>query len=400
MVLLEENRQWDTRYAAPLKAEIRPFANDRSPNRRLRIGYVSADFRKSVNAHFTITLLSHQDREQFEIYGYSGAPESDAVTARHQAQADVWRPIASLSDEAVAEQIRADGIDILMDLTMHMKYSRLLAFARKPAPVQATWLAYPGTTGLSRMDYRVTDPYLDPPGYDDRYTEKSVRLPETYWCYEPQAISEDVHEVFPKPGELPAGKNGFFTFGCLNGFHKINAAAIQRWGRLMKSVERSRLHLHAPRSRCREDVLAQLQLVGITPDRVEFIKAQYRPAYLAEYQRIDLCLDPLPYNGGTTSLDAFWMGVPVLTQIGRTVVGRMGLSQLTNLQLSDFAADNDEQFMSLGHRWAGDLSGLAEIRRNLRERMASSPLMDAKKFAGRMESAFRQMWNQWIETSS
>jgi predicted O-linked N-acetylglucosamine transferase (SPINDLY family) len=398
VVLLEEHRKWDARYAAPLKGKIRPFANDRSPNRRLRIGYVSADFRRNVLALFTSALLPQQDHEQFEIYCYSQVAQPDAVTARLQSHADVWRPIASLSDNAVAEQIRADGIDILMDQTMHMRQNRLLAFARKPAPIQVAWLAYPGTTGLSTMDYRLTDPYLDPPDFDDRYTEKSIRLPETFWCYEPHGMSGDFHEVLPDPGELPAGKNGFFTFGCLNGFHKINAATLQRWGRLMQRVERSRLHLLAPSGQRRKDVLAQLQPFGITSDRVEFINAQPRPAYLAEYRRIDLCLDPLPYNGHTTSLDAFWMGVPVLTQVGRTLVGRAGLSQLINLQLSDFAADDDEQFISLGQRWAGDLSGLAEIRRNLRERMASSPLMDAKKFAGRMEGAFRQMWNQWIAT--
>jgi predicted O-linked N-acetylglucosamine transferase (SPINDLY family) len=249
------------------------------------------------------------------------------------------------------------------------------------------------------MDYRLTDPQLDPPDFDDRYTEKSVRLPETFWCFEAQGMSEDIHEMLPDPGELPAYRNGSFTFGCLNGFYKINAATLQRWGRLMQVVERSRLHLHAPGGQCRQEVLAQLQPFGITSDRVEFINTQPRPAYLAEYLRIDLCLDPLPYNGGTTSLDAFWMGVPVLTRVGRTVVGRMGLSQLITLELPDFAADDDEQFISLGRRWAGDLSGLAEIRRTLRERMAYSPLMDAEKFASRMESAFRQMWNQWIKTS-
>jgi predicted O-linked N-acetylglucosamine transferase (SPINDLY family) len=285
-----------------------------------------------------------------------------------------------------------------MDQTMQMGGSRLLVFARKPAPVQVTWLAYPGTTGLSTMDYRLTDPHLDPMGFDDRYTEKSIRLPETFWCYEPHGMSEDIHEVLPDAGELPAHKNGFFTFGCLNGFYKINRQTIERWARLMQHVERSRLHLLTPCGRCREDVLAQLQPLGITSNRVEFIPSQIRSRYLAEYRRIDLCLDPLPYNGHTTSLDAFWMGVPVLTQVGRTLVGRAGLSQLINLQLPDFAAEDEEQFIALGRRWAEDLSVLSEIRRTLRERMASSPLMDAKKFAGRMESAFRYMWNQWIET--
>ena len=396
MVLLEEHRKWDARYAAPLKQEIRPFTNDRSPHRRLRIGYVSNDFRRSVNALFTMALLPHHDHEQFEIYCYSGASQPDAVTARHQAHADVWRPITSLSDHVVAEQIRADGIDILMDLTMHTNLSRLLAFARKPAPVQATWLAYPGTTGLSTIDYRLTDPHLDPPGFDDRYTEKSVRLPETFWCYEPFGMCGDVPEIYPDPGELPASKNGFVTFGCLNGFFKVNGPTVRRWGRLMQRVAGSRLHMLAPQGKCREGLLAQLETCGITAHRVEFIAFQPRPVYLAEFRRIDLCLDPLPYNGHTTSFDSFWMGVPVLTQVGRTLVGRAGLGQLMNLQLPDFAAEDEEQFISLGQRWAEDLSGLAEIRRTLRERMALSPLMDASKFARGMETAFRFMWEEWI----
>jgi protein O-GlcNAc transferase len=395
-LMLTEHRTWDQQYTARFNKEMRPFTNDRDPNRRLRIGYLSPELRKHCQALFTSALFPHHDHEQFEIYCYSAVLMDDAVTTRLQRNADVWRPVSRLSDEAIAQQIRDDGIDILVDLTMHMAYARPFVFARRPAPVQVCWLAYPGTTGLSTMDYRLTDPHLDPPGFEKYYTEQSIHLPETFWCYDPFGMIGGDPEQLPDPNELPALKNGFFTFGCLNDFSKLNAATLQRWGRLMQTVDRSRLRLLAPQGPCRQWVFDQLHPFGISSDRIQFINRQPRTPYLAEYHQIDLCLDTLPYNGHTTSLDAFWMGVPVLTQVGRTVVGRAGLSQLKNLQLLDFAAESEEQFIQLGQRWAADLSELAEIRHTLRDRMASSPLMDGKKFARNMEAAYRQMWNNWI----
>jgi predicted O-linked N-acetylglucosamine transferase (SPINDLY family) len=396
-LLLAEHRKWDAQYAAPLKNQIRQFANNRGRDRRLRIGYVSPDFRRNVLALMTSALLPHHNHEQFEIYCYSRVQQHDAGTARLRTHADVWRTIKSISDGDAADVIRADGIDILMDMTMHMSDCRPLLFARKPAPIQVAWLAYPGTTGLSTMDYRITDPYLDPPEFDTHYTEKSFRLQNSFWCYDPYGMACEDQEVLPEPGELPASKNGFITFGCLNDFSKVNIGTLKRWGRLMQGVERSHLRLLAPRGRCRGAILEHLEPFGVTADRIEFVERQPRSAYLAEYQRIDLCLETLPYNSHTTSLDAFWMGVPVLTQIGRTVVGRAGFSMLTNLQLPDFCAEDDDQFIELGRRWSSNLPALAEIRRTLRERMSSSPLMDAPLFAQNMEAAYREMWQRWCE---
>ena len=395
--LLTEHRQWDRQYAAPLQDKIRPCENNRTTDSRLRIGYVSPDFRNHCQAVFTSALFPHHDHEQFEFYFYSDPPRADAVTRRLQAHADVWRSTVGMNDTVLADLIRSDRIDILVDLTMHMSGCRPLLFARKPAPVQVAWLAYPGTTGLSTMDYRLTDPYLDPPEFETRYTEKSIHLPDTFWCYEPYGMALNPSLPLPSPNELPALKTGFITFGCLNDFSKLNPHTLQRWAQLMQSVGNSRLHLLAPRGSCRQKVLENLVTLGIDSARVEFIDRKPRALYLTEYHRIDFCLDTLPSNGHTTSLDAFWMGVPVLTRIGPTVTGRAGLSQLTNLQLPDFAADSDEQFLSLGRRWASDLSGLAEIRRTLRDRMAASPLMNGKRFAADVESAFRQMWQQAIK---
>jgi predicted O-linked N-acetylglucosamine transferase (SPINDLY family) len=390
--ILDAHRTWNTRYAAPLAHDIRHFTNDRNPDRPLRIGYVSPDFRVHVQALFVAGLLRGHDRNAFEIFCYSSVKRPDAVTSRMRQLAQHWREIAPLADGKVVEMIRADRIDILIDLSMHMAGSRPLVFARQPAPIQACWFAYPGTTGLQTMDYRLTDPYLDPVGFDGRYTEQSIRLADTFWCYDPRGMCESDTEVLPDPSELPAERNGFITFGCLNDVGKLNDATLRRWAKIMASVRNSRIHILARAGYCRRWIASVLESCGIGPERIEFIDRKPRPAYLAEYRRIDLCLDTLPYNGHTTSLDAFWMGVPVLTQIGPTLVGRAGFSQLSNLKLPDFCAENDVEFVELGRRWGEDPSGLAAVRRTLRDRMAVSPLMDTARFARSMEAAFRQMW--------
>ncbi|HEY1685016.1 MAG TPA: tetratricopeptide repeat protein [Tepidisphaeraceae bacterium] len=356
---------------------------------RLRIAYLSPDFRHHCQSLFTTALFPHHDHEQFEIFCYSLFSKPDSITERLRACANTWRDVAFLSDAAIAEQIRKDEIDILIDLTMHMGNCRPLIHARKPAPIQACWLAYPGTTGMATMDYRLSDPHLDPAGWDIRYSEKTIRLPDTFWCYNPHGMSFDPAEALPEVNDLPALTNGYVTFGCLNDFSKINSATLNRWTQIMRKVPHSHLRLLIPTGQSRQRVADAFSTFGISTDRLEFVDRQERTPYLAEYHKIDLCLDTLPYNGHTTSLDAFWMGVPVLTQIGKTVVGRAGLSQLTNLRLPQFVAESEEQFHSRAIEWAKNLDGLAEIRRTLRERMNASPLMDAKKFAHDIETAFR-----------
>ena len=211
--MLAAHQKWNQQYAEQFRSAVLPYANDRNPSRRLRIGYLSPDFRTHCFALFASTLLPNHDHERFEIFCYSTVLRPDAITAKLRAHADVWRQVAPLSDSALAEMIRADGIDILIDLSMHMGHARPLVFARKPAPVQAAWFAYPGTTGIWSMDYRLTDPYLDPPGFDNRYTEESIRLPDTFWCYDPYGMEEKNAGQLPEPGELPTNRNGFVTFG-------------------------------------------------------------------------------------------------------------------------------------------------------------------------------------------
>jgi protein O-GlcNAc transferase len=385
----DEARRWDRRYAEPLKRAIQPHDNLPDPDRRLRIGYLSPDPGGRLESCLTAPLMSNHDHGQFEIFYYANISQYDVSRERLLGHADACRGIAGLSDARAADLIRSDRIDILVDLKMHTADNRLLVFARKPAPVQVTWLGYPGTTGLSTIDYRLTDPYLDPPGlFDDAYSEESLRLPDTFWCYDPMSDR-------PPVNALPALESGAMTFGSLNNFCKINDGCLAPWARVLRAVPRSRLLLLAPPGPSRDRVLATLHQGGIAGDRVIFVDKRPRPEYLRLYHQIDLCLDPLPYNGHTTSLDAFWMGVPTLSLPGRTVVGRAGWSQLCNLDLKELAAETPEQFVELAARLADDLPGLRELRATLRERMLRSPLMDGRRFARNVEEVYRQIWRRW-----
>ncbi|MGD0540660.1 MAG: tetratricopeptide repeat protein [Tepidisphaeraceae bacterium] len=389
--LLAEHCDWADHYAQPLKPSIRPHENDRDPDRRLRIGYVSPNFNLHPVGRFLSPLLAAHDHERFEIYCYASVGLFDGFTTRMQSYADVWRDIRALSNEEAAEVIRNDRIDILVDLTMHMAKNRMLLFARKPAPVQATYLAYAGTTGLDTIDYRITDPHLDPPGSSDEYyTERSIHLAETYWCYEPPI---DLLEMAP----LPAATKGFITFGCLNNFCKNTAEALQAWCRILAAVPNSRLLLHAATGSHRDAVRQRLSDSGIDPNRVSFMGKIPLPQFMQQHQIIDIGLDPFPYVGGTTTCDALWMGVPVVTLRGQTAISRGGASIMTNIGLPELIAESPEQYVRIAVELATDLPRLIHLRGNLREKMRTSPLMDAPRFARDMEAAYRQMWRNWCQ---
>ncbi|MGD0390960.1 MAG: tetratricopeptide repeat protein, partial [Tepidisphaeraceae bacterium] len=387
----EEVRRWNQQHAEPLKRFIQPHRNDRDPERRLRIGYVSSDFFDHASAFFLLPLFRHHDRRQVELFCYSSRAGSDKVTQQMKDHVQHWRTVAGLTDAKVAAQVREDQIDVLVDLKLHTGGNRLLIFAQKPAPVQATWLGYPGTSGLDTMDYRLTDPYLDPPGLDDAcYSERSIRLPDTFWCYDPLADE-------PAVNAPPCLEKGFVTFGCLNNFCKINDAAMTLWAGVLKALSNSRLLLLAPEGSSRQRVLVQMGREGIGTERVEFVGRQSRPEYRNTYHRIDIGLDTVPCNGHTTSLDSFWMGVPVVTLVGQTVFGRAGMSQLTNLGLPELIARTPDQYVQIATDLAGDLPRLGELRRTLRARMQASPLMDGPRFARNVEAAYRQMWRNWCQ---
>lgn len=383
--ILDEARAWDQAHAAALEQRPPQPRRERAPEDRLRVGYVSPNFRQHCQAFFLNPLLRHHDRRRFEIFCYSDVHRPDDWTRGLLGASEHARGIAGVADEAVAAQIRADGIDVLVDLTMHMEGSRLLVFARRPAPVQVCWLAYPGTTGLAAMDYRLTDPHLDPPDADARvYSEATIRLPETFWCYDPLTRDEGVTA-------LPAKQAGHVVFGCLNNFFKVNEGVVALWARVMREVEGSRLTMLAPRGDARDRALGWFETHGVASDRVGFVDYRPRSEYLATYRSIDVCLDTVPYGGHTTSLDALWMGVPVVTLVGPTVVGRAGLSQATNLGLPELVARTPDEYVRIAVDLGRDLERLAKLRAGLRSRMERSPLMDAQRFARAIEQAYLQM---------
>jgi len=385
----EEGRRWNERHAAPLAPQMPPDTGNPDPERRLRSGFYSPDLRLHPIGQFLLPILESHDRRGMETYCYAAIAVPDEFTLRLRGQADFWRDVAGLTDAQLADLVRQDRIDIFVDLTAHLAQNRLLVFARKPAPVQATYLAYCSTTGLTAIDYRLTDPYLDPPDQATPfYSEESVWLPETYWCYRP-AI-----EVEP-PGPLPALAAGHVTFGCLNTFRKNMPPALATWRDLLAAVPDSRLLLHAHPGSHRDRVRAFFAEKGIDPGRVEFAGNELRPGYFRLYDRIDIGLDPFPYCGGTTTCDALWMGVPVVTLVGRTAVGRGGLSILSNAGLPELVARTPEEYLRLAAGLAEDLPRLTEQRAGLRARMQASPLMDAPRFTRHFEAALRTMWRRW-----
>jgi len=391
--ILAEARRWDEMFGRVVGRSIKPHGNDRTADRRLRIGYISPDLREHVVARNILPLFRDRDIRQFEVFGYASIRKSDEYSRRFESLADGWRLINGVADDVVAQMIRNDGIDVLVDLALHSAGNRLPVFARKPAPVQVTFAGYPGTTGLSAMDYRLTDPYLDPEGESDAfYSERSIRLPHSFWCYDP--IAMEVAEGF-EVAPLPVLEKGVVTFGCLNSFCKVNETVLDLWGKILLASGRSRLLMLAPQGITRQRVLKRLGDLGVDASRIEFVDRQKRADYLRTYNRIDVGLDTLPYNGHTTSLDSLWMGVPVVSLIGKTVVGRAGFSQLGNIGLSDLAADSPEQFVRIAGELAGDHAHLSDLRKSLRERMRNSPLTQGGEFVRGIEAVYRRMWRTW-----
>ena len=368
----EEQEQWSRRHEPPMPDS----AVDRDPDRRLRIGYVSPDFRDHTVGRNLVPLFAHHDRTQFEILCYSGVREPDAITERIRRHADRWRDTSEMPDERLARAIRDDGVDILVDLSLHLAGNRLPVFALRPAPVQVSFAAYPGSTGLRAIPLHISDPHLD--------SSAPCHI-ESFWCFDP--LGDDV-----TPNPLPALDCGHVTFGCLNSFFKVNEPTLARWARVLGRVKNSRLLLLCVTGRHRESVLACLNGHGVSPDLIEFAEPRPRRGYLELHHRVDIALDTFPYHGHTTSLEGLWMGVPVVSLVGERPVSRAGLSLLTNLGLPELAAHSEEAFIDTAAQLAHDLPRLAELRSTLRARVEASPLMDAPRFARGIEAAYREMW--------
>ena len=379
-------RRWET----PLAARVRPLANDRSLDRRLRVGYVSSDFRQHSVAHFIAPVLAHHDRERFEIFCYFNHPQEDELTKRIRGHVDHWRCIFQLSDDQVAQQIRTDQVDILIDLNGHTAHNRLLVFARRSAPIQITWLGYPNTTGLSAMDYRLVDGYTDPVGMTEHlHSERLWRLPDCFSCYQPPMES-------PEVSELPTRENACITFGSFNNLAKITPAVMGLWARILHAVPGSRLvlkNINLSEHAVQKSVRQAFAGLGIGQDFLELAGFEPSPnAHLQCYQNVDIGLDPFPYNGTTTTCEALWMGVPVITLAGQIHAGRVGVSLLRNLDLAELIAETQEDYIAIALRLAADQQHLSTLRQNLRPRMAASPLMDAPRFTKNLEHMYRLVW--------
>jgi len=384
--LWAEHKAWSDTYAAPLASSILAHRNNRDVNRRLRIGYSSGDLNMSPIGRFILPILQHADRDQFESFCYSDTRHGDAMTDRIRAAAGHWRDVGALSDAQLADQVREDQIDILVDLAMHTGRNRMLLFARKPAPVQVTYLTYLGTTGLSTMDYRFTDPYVrDAEGEAAFYCEQAAELARSYWCYDPPAEAGAI-------GELPANRNGFITFGCLNGFGKVTTATISMWCDILRELPSARLLLHAREGSHRDRLRSTFAAAGCNASNLKLVSSLALDRYFQVYNQIDIALDSFPYPGGTTTCDALWMGVPVVTRVGGTAASRGGRSILSNAGLPNLVATSAEAYVAKAIALANDPSYLTRLRRDLRQQVQSSPLLDASSQTRDIEAAYRKMW--------
>jgi predicted O-linked N-acetylglucosamine transferase (SPINDLY family)/predicted SAM-dependent methyltransferase len=388
--MLEEHRAWDRRHARVPWQSVRADETRLAPA-RLRIGYVSPDFCRHPVAHFIEPVLAAHDRARFHVIGYSCSAQRDEVSARFERLCEHWRDVSRLTDGQIADRIRFDGIDILVDLAGHTGGGRPALFAMKPAPVQVTWLGYPNTTGLRAMDYRLTDALTDPPGAAERFhTEKLVRLPGGFLCYRPP-------EDAPQAVRPPCLDSGRVTFGSFNNLSKVTDDMIALWARLLEEVPGSRLLMKAyglSAESARRDFGARFAARGIGADRLRLLPPERAHRdHLARYNDIDVALDTFPYNGTTTTCEALWMGVPVVSLAGNSHVSRVGLSLLERVGLADLVAAGPDEYVAKAAALARDARRLSGLREGLRQRLRSSPLLDAQRLTRELESAYLGMWD-------
>ncbi len=385
--MLEAHRAWDRLHGGAARARTFSHQRDGEPGQRLRIGYVSPDFRHHAVSRFFEALLAAHHREDVEVHCYAQVPRPDAVTERLRQLADGWRFIHGMDDETAARRIHADGIHVLVDLAGHTADNRLGIFTYRPAPVQATYLGYCTTTGLTTMDYWITDRWLNPPDTEERASETLYRLERCWLCYTP-------------PREAPApGRDGdpAPTFGSLNNLVKLTPAVVTLWSRILRAVPGSRLllktwQLSQPRTRRR--LVRTFAEHGIGAERL--ILEGATPDYLESYRRMDVALDPFPRTGGATTADALWMGVPVVSLAGGRYIERQGLTLLHAVGLDELVAVDEEAYLSKAVALVRDPARLSLLRENLRPRMATSPLGDAAGLARALEDAYRDMWSRHL----
>jgi predicted O-linked N-acetylglucosamine transferase (SPINDLY family) len=394
--MFAEHVRWAQRHAQRHYPQMLRYANTPDPERALRIGFVSSNFTGLVVGHFLRAVFGALDQSRYALYCYSSTPSLDALGVELRAKACVWRDIAALDDDAAAALICSDQIDILVDLAGHMTGNRLLIFARKPAPIQVAWLDYFDTTGLETMDYLITDPATTPAHSPQRFTEALLRLPASRFCFAPLAAA-------PPPAALPMRNKGYVSFGSFNRIDKMNERVIAAWAAILRRIPDSRLVLKNVAltvpdvaEHCRAGFAAH----GVGAERLDLRAPSAHREMLAEYGDIDIALDTFPYNGGATSLDALWMGVPIVALAGERMIARQTAAMLACVDLQDFVARSADEYVELAVSKALEPEPLSAIRSGLRACMRASPLCDASRFARELEDNLRLIWRRWCAERS
>ncbi|HEX8957679.1 MAG TPA: peptide-binding protein, partial [Burkholderiaceae bacterium] len=384
-------------YGAIVTRRATPFPHGtahKDPARQLRIGFVSGDLKAHPVGYFidnVLQALADRHSDELHLSVYSNTPSVDGVTERIKRHCASWLDVSPLTDAHVAQRIHSDGIDILIDLSGHTAHNRLPVFAWKPAPIQASWLGYFATTGVQEIDYLIADPWSVPESDESDFTETIWRLPETRLCFTPP-------DAAVAPGTLPALRNGHITFACFNNLGKMGPEVVALWAAILHATPGSRLFLKAKQlgqAAIDERVRSQFAAHGIAPGRLRIEGASPRLQYLAAYNEADIALDPFPYTGGTTTAEALWMGVPVLTLQGRRMIARQGASLLHNAGLGDWIAESRDAYLQQAATRAADLPALSQLRTGLRPQVLASPVFNAPRFAGHFTAAMRGMWRRW-----
>lgn len=389
--IFEAHRDWAGRYAATPFRE--GFANSRDPARRLRVGYVSPRFRMSSAAFLLLPVLEAHDPRVVQFHCYAEQEDDDAITARIRSRAAGWTDTRLLDDAALAAAIRADGIDILVDLAGHTPGNRLRALSRKPAPVLLTWLDYCDTTGCEAFDALITDSLHSPPGDSQRFLERRLRVDPLRYCYAPP-------DYAPPVAPLPSARGDAVVFGAFHRFAKIGPAVMNAWAELLRVDARFRLLIkndalndEGERKYHRE----RLERAGLPTDRVELRPASPHADALREYGAVDIALDTFPYNGGITTLEALYMGRPVITFTGASLISRQSSAILRSANLEELVATDPSSMVVMAARLARDRDRLARLSGGLREKLAVSAVCDAVAFTRRLEAAYRESWRRWCE---
>jgi protein O-GlcNAc transferase len=392
-MLFTEHELWGQTHV-PASLSKASHNNDPDPNRRLRVGYISPDFCTHPVAYFFEPLLDGHNRNEVEIFGYGNVRMPGDVTERLKQKFDHYRNIRGIDDKTVIDMIERDKIDILVELAGHTTDNRLLVMAHKPAPIQVTYLGSPDTTGMEAIDYRFTDILANPPESRKFNTEELVCLPDGFLCYRPS-------DSAPPVTSLPALRNDYITFGSFNSPCEIHPHMIELWAKILRANIGSRILLKfgvGPDSEMNRHFFSQFERRGISSNRVAICGWKPMDEHLGLYGQVDIALDTYPCNGFTTTCEALWMGVPVISLVGECHASRIGLSILKTIGLDFLAALTPEKYVAKVTALAADYQALAQLRASLRQRMVESPLCDAEGFARKVEAAFRKMWHRWIES--